>query len=126
MKSIWHPYWKWECFHAGMFSPCDVEMEHGKLMYAEFLSDLKRFGAALDRVLVEWPVSCEHFLTKSSMNRIAWLGQASMCIATGLPRKYRGGFHLMSKEQQRDADALADNYLKRWAHENASKDSALR
>ncbi len=48
------------------------------------------------------------------MNRIAWLGQASMCIATGIPSRFRGGFYKLTEAQQARANATALEYLNRW------------
>jgi hypothetical protein len=82
--------------------------------YAVFLRDLPRFEAALQRVLREWPRSCEQFLTNEHINRIAWLGQASMCIDTRVPAKFRAGFQRLTAEEQRLANAMADTYLQKW------------
>jgi hypothetical protein len=82
--------------------------------YAVFLRDTPRFEAALARVLAEWPVSCEQFLSNEDMNRIAWLGQASMCIATGVPACYRAGFKLLTDGEQATANATANHALLRW------------
>lgn len=95
--------------------------EHGDealLEYANFLRDTERFSSAMKRVGDEWPRSCEHFLTNESMNCIAWLGQAAMCIATGIPRKYRAGFRLLSDSEQSAANAAANAYLKRWRYQH--------
>lgn len=83
-----------------------------------FLKDSSRFEKGLVRVLSEWKYSCEHFLSNVSMNRIAWLGQAAMCIETGVPSVFRGGFKLLSKKDQGTADALAEKYLNRWLKNN--------
>lgn len=115
MRRIYHPYWKWECFNAGMYeSSANVNSEQAKIMYRDFLSDLVLFESALKKVISEWKYSCEHFLTNSSINKIAWLGQASTCIELGLPCKYRAGFCLLTIDQQRKANKLAEKYLKIW------------
>ncbi len=112
---IYHPYWLWECYKAGFYETRRLLDDDIALnMYKEFLQDLNRFGASIERVFAEWPHSCEHFLTNTSMNRIAWLGQASMCIHSGVPSKFKGGFKLMSQTEQDAADALALKYLKEW------------
>ena len=83
-------------------------------MYRDFLADIPRFEAALARVLAEWRNSCEHYLTNGSMNRAAWLGQASACIDMGLPAKYRSGYFMLTEEQRAAADAMALTYLNKW------------
>lgn len=91
-------------------SPID-EPEKG---YAEFLRDTPKFEVALSQVLESWPLSCEHFLSNEGINRIAWLGQASMFIATGVPERYRAGFMLLSVEEKRLANATAKRALDAW------------
>lgn len=88
------------------------DLGDGKDKYAEFLSDIARFNMALCRVMLEWPTSCEHFLTDPNINRIAWLGQASMCIETGVSRQYRAGFVLLSGKQQNEANFMAEIHLR--------------
>lgn len=85
--------------------------------YTDFLGDLKRFEKALNRVLTEWPISCEQFLSNLSINRIAWLGQSSMCISTGVPRQFKAGFAGLSGRGQLAANKLASNYLSWWERE---------
>jgi hypothetical protein len=83
-------------------------------MYAEFLRDLPRFERALGRVISEWPRSCEHYLSNETMNRVAWLGQASMCIESRIPHGYRSGFSLLRKAEAQAANELALRYLNIW------------
>lgn len=116
LKRVYHTWDKWECYPAGFYENQKSEMtdDQCREAYREFLADLPRFGAAMDRVLSEWPNSCEHYLTNDRMNRIAWLGQASACIAMGIPSRFRSGYFLLTPEQQREADLLALKYLNRW------------
>lgn len=114
---ILHTWDKWECFPAGFYEskpPRSLSATDAEREYRDFLADDTGFRAALDRVLTEWPNSCEHYLTNDRMNRIAWLGQASACIARGLPARFRGGFFLLTDAQQAIADATALEYLNRW------------
>jgi len=118
---IFHTYDKWECYKAGFYNGfmdgmTKTECEEA---YKDFLSDLKRFEDALNHVITEWKHSCEHYLTNASMNRIAWLGQASMCYATGIPSAFRSGFFLMTEKQQNEANELALVYLNKWLTTNA-------
>ena len=85
---------------------------------------LEAFSAQL-----QWPVSCEQFLSNEEINRIAWLGQASMCIETRVPRVFRGGFRLLSNRQQSAANTLAMNFLNNWISNekrNRSKSQSIR
>lgn len=114
---ILHTWDKWECFRAGFYNerpPGDLTQDQGEESYRAFLADLERFEAALERVTREWIFSCEHYLTNERMNRIAWLGQASVACALGIPSVCRGGYNALTKPQQQAADALALKYLNAW------------
>ena len=93
-------------------SPLDADAS--RAAYAEFLANVPRFVAGMERVISEWPISCQHFLTNDEINRIAWLGQASMFIATDVPAHFRAGFKLLALGQQRAANAAAGNMLREW------------
>lgn len=94
--------------------PDGYDAETAVQAYTKFLSDLPRFSAAIRRVLAEWPISCKQFLTNLNINRIAWIGQSSMSIATGVPARFRAGFSALSEEGQRLANELAEAYLWAW------------
>lgn len=113
---IFHTFDKWECYKAGFYSTTfgTFTAAECESKYAEFLADDDRFRAALDKVTQEWVCSCEHYLTNSAMNRIAYLGQAAACYDTGMPNEYRAGFFLLTKEQQDKANATALEYLNAW------------
>jgi hypothetical protein len=120
MKRIYHPYHIWECYNSGFFnqSPHDgITPDEAKEMYKLFLGDLNKFESALKIVITEWRYSCEHFLTNPSINKIAWLGQASACVSLGLPSKFRSGFNLLSIKDQIKANKLAERYFKIWKRE---------
>lgn len=113
---IFHPYDKWECHKAGFYATGlpGHEKSGCEIMYRDFLADDERFRSALDHVITEWKHSCEHYLTNSAMNRIAYLGQAAACYAMGLPNEYRGGYFLLSEDQRERANQTALEYLNKW------------
>lgn len=118
MERIYHTWDKWECYPAGFFEnrPPGRNLTDGmcKLMYAQFLADIPRFEEAMAGVLKDWPTSCEQWLSNERMNRIAWLGQAAMCYATGIPSTFCGGFNQLTPEQQNAANLAALKYLNIW------------
>lgn len=118
MERIYHTWDEWECYPAGFYEthpPREgMSDEECRDAYASFLSDDDLFRTALERVITEWPNSCEHYLSNERMNRVAWLGQAAMCIETGVSRHYRGGFSRLPQDQQDIANATALEYLNRW------------
>lgn len=113
---IFHPYEKWECYAAGFYATGwpGRSKEECEVIYGNFLRDDVAFRAALDGVIVEWVHSCEHYLTNSAMNRIAYLGQAAAAYAHGLPSVYCGGFQILSEPEKDRANATALEYLNRW------------
>jgi len=119
MKRIYHTWDKWECYPAGFFEnrpKHNPKMSEGecKYLYAQFLRDIPRFEAAMAGVLRDWPNSCEQWLSNERMNRIAWLGQAAMCYATGIPSAFCGGFNQLSDAEQLAANLAALKYLNLW------------
>jgi len=113
---VFHTYEKWECYQAGLYNTTmpGMTQDEAEEAYREFLADDDAFRAALEVVTTEWVNSCEHYLTNVSMNRLAWLGQASACYAKGLPATYRGGFNLLTPEEQAKANDTALEYLNKW------------
>lgn len=117
---IFHTYDKWECHKAGFYASSKEGMtnEECEAEYVRILTDIPLFSSILEKVIVEWKYSCEHYLTNKAMNRIAWLGQASVCYETGVPSKYSSGWFLLTKEQQDEANMAALTYLNRWLISN--------
>lgn len=118
MERIYHTWDEWECYPAGFYEnkPKHRNISEGlcKAMYADFLRDIPRFEAAMEGVLQDWPNSTEHYLSNDRMNRIAWLGQAAMCYATGIPSVFCGGFNQLTLEEQHAANLAALKYLNKW------------
>lgn len=116
-KRTLHTWDKWECYKAGFYAerpPKGMKPEEGEKAYQEFLSNLASFEDALKVVTQVWKFSPEHYLTNERMNRIAWLGQASVAQALGIPSGCRAGYQLLTDKQKYDADMLALKYLNLW------------
>jgi ParB-like chromosome segregation protein Spo0J len=124
---VFHTYDKWECHKAGFYksSKAGMTKEECEQEYKVILTDENRFTEALDKVVTEWKNSCEHYLTNKAFNRIAWLGQAAVCIASGVPSECRGGFSLLSTEQQQAADQMALAALNKWLKANGIEEVTL-
>jgi len=118
---VFHTFDKWECNAAGFYEtkpPKGMTADHCRAYYRELLSDIPEFERILSRVITEWKHSCEHYLTNSAMNRIAWLGQASLCMKYGIPSEFRGGYGLLTEDQQLAADEAALRALNTWMEVN--------
>lgn len=118
---IFHTFDKWECVKAGFYEtkpPKGMTADHCRAYYKELLIDIPEFERILALVITEWKHSCEHYLTNGAMNRIAWLGQASLCYKYGIPSEFRGGYSLLTEAQQRAADEAAHRALNDWMARN--------
>lgn len=116
MKRVYHNYTKWEDYHAGMWKQLSkTELELHLQTAIDFTGDHERYGAAMQRVIVEWPITCEHNLTDKSMNQRAFIGHAAVCLELGIPEYItRAAWHFLTKEQQDLANAQADRAIKDW------------
>ena len=118
---ILHTWEKWECYKAGFYAErptAGMSQEQGEIAYRDFLSDLPRFENALNVVTTTWKFSTEHYLSNERMNRIAWLGQASVAQELGVPSGCRAGYQLLTDLQKYDADMMALKYLNKWITAN--------
>jgi ParB-like chromosome segregation protein Spo0J len=123
---IFHTWEKWECYQHGFYAENPPgTIEEGEENYREFLADLSRFETALQVVTSEWQHSCEHYLTNDRMNRIAWLGQASVAQSLRIPSVCRGGYTKLTETQQRAADEMALKYLNKWLADTGREVVAL-
>lgn len=113
---IFHTYDKWECYPSGFYESNHPTKTHDECAkeFVDILSDQELFASILERIIVEWKNSCEHYLTNRSMNRIAWLGQAAVCLHAGIPSKYSGSWFDMSKANRSEANETALIYLNKW------------
>jgi ParB-like chromosome segregation protein Spo0J len=114
---ILHTWEKWECYRHNFYAercPKGMTQDDGEEAYRSFLADIKLFEASLVEITANWRFSCEHYLTNERMNRVAWLGQASVAHALRIPSLCRGGYRRLTEQQQYDADMMAVKYLNRW------------
>jgi ParB-like chromosome segregation protein Spo0J len=124
---IFHTYDKWECYPYGFYdSKKDgMKAEECELAYANFFKTAGLFERVLNKLIIEWKYSCEHYLTNKSMNRIAWLGQASVCYELGIPSKYCSGWNLLTEDEQNNANLIALKALNKWLIANNRQEIEL-
>lgn len=127
MHQVWHHYETWEEFHAGMWRIISNEEARALLPLAiEFTADHAIYGSYMQRVIKEWPISCEHNLTNTAMNRRAWIGHAACCLAIKCPENItRQAWKHLTLKQQDDANAQADLAIMKWEQWYAEKDFGL-
>jgi len=126
LERIYHPYWKWEDWNNGQFN---VEKRYSEKQeeelckkVKELLSDSKEFYKIALKVINEWVFASEHNLTNSSLNKQAWIGQASCCYKYKIPERITIlGWKMLSPTQQKEANNVADKIIKIWEDNYAKK-----
>lgn len=126
MRRIWHPYTSWEEVPAGMWRRVSGAERQELLQKAIcFTGDATLYGAAMLRVLQEWPISCEHNLSDEAQNRRAWIGHAACCLAIGCPEDVtREAWAYLTEDQRDQANRKATEAIVAW--ENSRTDGQLR
>lgn len=115
---VYHPYWLWEDYKNGMWRKESKEYEKQWLPIAiAFTGDHIKYGAAMTRVVNEWPVSSEHNLTNLNINRRAWVGHAAVCLELGIPEYIvRTAWKNITQYQRVMANHVADQSIHLWHH----------
>ena len=86
----------------------------------ELTSDAELYSLWMMEVVVNWHYSCEHNLTCSGMNRLAWIGQAACAMAINCPEYItRIAWNELSQEQQDRANLNAFIAIELWEEEYA-------
>lgn len=117
MNRIYHTWDKWECYRAGFFevnAPKGMTDDECFEQYKTLLQDIEEFKRILRLIIHEWKYSCEHNLTNERMNRIAWMGQASLAYKYHIPSRFRGGYNLLTEDEKIAADNAALEVINEW------------
>jgi hypothetical protein len=116
MKRIYHPFHKWEEYHAGMWRNVSGKERQSLLKEAiDFTGNHELYGDFMLQIIQDWPFSCEHNLTCLSLNRRAWIGHAACCLAISAPEDItREAWAYLTQDQQDRANAKADEAIKKW------------
>lgn len=111
---MYHPYWKWEEIKHNMWGSVE---DHDKYLAITIIlmSDDRKFGSYMIQVVNKWRYSCEHNLTNTTQNRIAWLGQAACALALNCPEYIvREAWWKLSEKQQHLANQQAESAINYW------------
>lgn len=116
MARVYHHYENLEEYHAGMWK---IVRGAKRRDFIAAAADLMRQPCEFKDAMIEatklWPKSCEANLTAETVNRIAWLGHAGCCIATGSPEEAtRVAWHTLDEHEQRIANKVAGEALELW------------
>jgi hypothetical protein len=127
MKRIWHPYWLWEDWKAGMWDKKKQSDRQSMLESAVlFTGDAERYGVAMLEIVEKWRYSCEHNLTDKSTNKLAWIGHAATAYAIQCPEDItRQAWGMLDQDQQDRANKKAQEALNYWVEKHEAKDKQL-
>ena len=116
IKQIFHPYEKWEDYKNGMWRKVIPSEEADFLTKAiAFTGDHILYGSWMMKVIVAWPIACEHNLSDCSINREAWVGHAAVSLAIDCPEYItRQAWWKLTEKQQNDANDQADRAIRQW------------
>ena len=114
IERIYHPYWQWEEVDSNMWGTVDDKKKYLDAAI-EFTGDAELYGSWMVKVVRKWKYSCEHNLSNKTQNRQAWIGHAACALAMGCPENIiRSAWSYLSKEQQDEANAKADEAIQLW------------
>ena len=122
---VWHSFWTWE--DVGMWREVSAsEYERMLPLAVTFTGNAVEYGAAMMKVLEQFPIACEHNLTEPSMNRQAWIGHAAAYLEHELPEWItREAWGALTQQQRDEANAMADRAINEWQSRYAAKNRKL-
>lgn len=116
MEQIYHNYKLWEDHKNGFYkniSHKDKKKLSKKVI--NFFNCEKTVKKYMNKVIQEWVYSCEQNLSNQSMNRIAYLGQAAVCIYAGIPNLITmHAWKFIDIEKRDRADKIAYKIILKW------------
>ena len=116
MKRIFHKYSDWEDFKAGLFdlpssSENPLAVKSSKMM----LSNHVWFRRSALKMVSDWNTAAEVNLSNRSLNRQAWLGQATCCYEFGSKEhQTKEAWRQLTVQEQIAANQSADEIIKEW------------
>ena len=113
-KRVWHPYSSWEEASHNMWGVVS-DRQDCISKAIDFTGNHKLYGYYMNRVINEWPISCENALTDYYMNRKAWIGHAATSLALNYPEDItRQAWKYLTYEQQYLANQEAIRAISSW------------
>ena len=118
---IWHNHEVWEDAKAGMYeNPKNKEQE--TQIVVNYFRQPSKVKEGMLAVVNNWLKACEHNLTNPSMNKIAYLGQASVTYLFGISRDTTMyAWNFLDKKTQEVANNIAKEVLKYWEEKHLER-----
>jgi len=126
MKRIFKKYTEWEDYKNGMYEMCKKEDEGLICKSVSLLTDDNLFLEICKKVVKEWGITTSVHLTNNTINKKAWIGQASCSYLYNVPELVtRAAWGKLTKEQQDKANRIAEtvinSYLNNFKNGNNTK-----
>lgn len=114
MNRIYHNHELWEEVKYNMYGASkNKEQDIQKVI--NFFNTESLVIEYMEKVIEEFKYSCEHNFTNPSMNKIAWLGQASVSLYSNIPEDIvRIAWSYLTLEIQERANNIAIRMIERW------------
>ncbi len=112
MKRIFAKYNEWEDFKNGMYEMYNSEDEDLIRKSVYLLTNSRMFLETCKRVVSEWKITTQVHLTNNTINKKAWLGQASCNYLYKTPELLtRVAWGKLTKDQQDKANNIAESVI---------------
>ena len=116
MRRVYHPISEWEEIEFNMWGEVDDRSAFLEKAIT-FTGDHKLYGSYMQRVISEWPISCENALTDPALNKKAWVGHAACALALRCPEDItRKAWSFLTDEQRILANKAAGRAIWTWEH----------
>lgn len=122
MKRLFKKYTDWEDYKNGMYEISNLDDTDLIKKSVNLLSDSDLFLSTCKLVVKEWPVTSSVHLTNNTINKKAWLGQASCNYLYNVPETLtRMAWGLLDCTFQDKANAIAETVINSYLNnlENA-------
>lgn len=125
-KRVYRPVGEWEEIAHNMWG--EATCRKTSLAQAIALTgDAIEYGKYMQRVVKEWPVSCENALTDNSLNQRAWIGHAAVALAINCPEDItRTAWGYLTDEQRLLANKEAVRAIHCWSIDYAKSRGILQ
>ena len=116
MKRIYHHHKKWEEVKYCMYDNYNTKQEDILIKkVVDYFNKENLVKKYMRFVVNNFKFSCEHNFTNPSMNKIAFLGQASVSAYLKIPREITmKAWNLLSERTQNRANSIAIKEIERW------------
>ena len=113
---LYHNYKLWEDYKSGFYEIIQGPEREIKINHALGLFNSEELTTKfMNKVINEWPYSCDQFLSNIHINRIAYIGQAACCIFKEVPNLVTmEAWNMLSNPIQKRSDSIAFSVLKQW------------